>query len=202
MGRGCPSGWVRGCVLGVQFENCSESTNPGGAPAASRLICLALTARGFYFQDMALVITLLIAGALLLLAETILPGMIAGILGLGCLVAGVVAGYTEFDAQTGHWILLGVVLGLVLGFWLWLKYFPDSRVGKMFVSRRVVGDIGTAKPELMNQTGTAYTNLRPAGVAIINGQRVDVVTEGPMIPRDAPVKVVQIEGARVVVRAI
>jgi hypothetical protein len=43
------------------------------------------------------VITLLVAGAVLLLLETILPGMIAGIAGLICLVAGVILGIDPFD---------------------------------------------------------------------------------------------------------
>ena len=39
---------------------------------------------------MELVITLLIAGVVLIFAEMVLPGMIAGIIGACCLVAGVV----------------------------------------------------------------------------------------------------------------
>ena len=46
------------------------------------------------------------------------------------------------------------------------------------------------------------TPLRPSGTAVINGRRVDVVTEGGMIERNTPVKVVAIEGMRVVVRAV
>ena len=39
---------------------------------------------------MATVVTLILVGAALLLLETVLPGMIAGIIGFACLVAGVV----------------------------------------------------------------------------------------------------------------
>ena len=62
--------------------------------------------------------------------------------------------------------------------------------------------IGTNRPELLNQTGTAFTPLRPSGTAIINGKRVDVVTEGPMIERGKAIKVVANEGMRVIVREI
>ena len=151
---------------------------------------------------MALVITLLVAGALLVLAETVLPGMVAGIVGACCLIAGIVEGYIQFDARTGNLISLGVVLALVIGFCLWLKYFPDSRAARLFVSQKVTGDIGTDRPELLHQTGTAFTNLRPAGTALINGNRVDVVTEGQMIERGSLVQVVAVEGLRVVVRAL
>lgn len=150
---------------------------------------------------MVLVVTLLVVGAALLLLETVLPGMIAGIVGFGCLVAGIILGYTEFGVRIGNFILLGVIAGLVGGFLCWVKYFPDSRAAKLLVSQRVVGEIGAEQPELLNQTGTAYTQLRPSGTALIGGRRVDVVSEGALIERGASIKVVAIEGMRVVVRA-
>ncbi len=149
---------------------------------------------------MALVVILLVLGVVLLLLETILPGMIAGIVGIGCLLGGIVAGYTEFGTPTGHYILFGVVVGLVAAFALWVKYFPDSRMASVFISKREVGIVGADQPQLLNQTGTAFTELRPSGTAVINGKRVDVVTEGPFIERGTPVKVVAVEGLRVVVR--
>ena len=151
---------------------------------------------------MMLVITLLVVGALLLLAETVLPGLVAGTLGIGCLVAGVFLAYAEFGAGTGNMVLLSVVIGLVVGFLLWLKYFPDSRIARPFVSQGISGELGTERPELINQIGKAYTTLRPAGVAEIMGHRVDVVTEGAMISKGSTIKVIRVEGARVVVRAL
>ena len=148
------------------------------------------------------VITLLVAGAVLLLLETILPGMIAGVVGLLCIVAGVVVAFVTFGSQQGSYVLVGVFLALVVGMLLWLKFFPDSRVGRKFTLRQTVGEIGTERPELLHQTGTALTPLRPSGTAIINGHRVDVVTEGAMVERHTPVQVVAIEGMRVVVRAL
>ena len=149
---------------------------------------------------MELILILLAAGALLLFAESVLPGMIAGLAGACRLIAAVVEGYVRFGARTGNLILFGVLAGLVFGFWLWLKYFPNSRMAKVFISRKVVGEIGTEKPELLDQTGTALSALRPAGTAVINGKRVDVVTEGQMIDPGAPVRVIAVEGMRVVVR--
>jgi membrane-bound serine protease (ClpP class) len=151
---------------------------------------------------MELVLTLLVVGAALLIAESVLPGMIAGIAGACCLIAAVIEGYVKFDARTGNLIMLGVLAGLVAGVWLWLKYFPESRLARIFISKKVVGEIGTERPELLEQTGTALTALRPAGTAIIDGQRVDVVTEGQMIERGTPVRVVAVEGLRVVVREL
>ena len=150
---------------------------------------------------MALIITLLILGAVLIFLETVLPGMIAGIIGFVCLLAAVGFGYRDFGFTTGN-VILGIVLaGLIVGFWCWLKFFPERRMARKFVSQKAVGDLGVDRPELLNGTGTAVTQLRPSGVANINGQRVDVVTEGGLIERGTPVKVVAVEGARIVVRA-
>ena len=146
------------------------------------------------------VLTLVLVGAALLLLETILPGLIAGFLGMCCLIGGIAVGYSSFGVRVGNLILLSVGFGLLVGTLVWIKYFPESRLAKVFISRRIVGDLNVDKPELLDQTGIAQTNLRPSGAAIINGKRVDVVTEGPMIERGATIRVVAVEGMRVVVR--
>jgi membrane-bound serine protease (ClpP class) len=149
---------------------------------------------------MELVITLFVVGAILLLLETVLPGMIAGAIGLICIIAAVIQSYVAFGPQTGTGVLMGTLLALMFGAVLWLKFFPRSPMGRMFASRSTVGEIKTERPELIGQTGTALTPLRPSGMAMISGRRVDVVTEGGMIDRNTPVKVVAVEGMRVVVR--
>ncbi len=149
---------------------------------------------------MALILTLLILGAALLFLETLLPGMIAGIAGGLCLLAAVIFGYQDFGFQTGSLILAGVLVGLLIGAWAWLTYFPGSRVAGRFISRGAVGELGVDRPELLNGTGTALTQLRPSGAALINGQRVDVVTEGGLIERGTAIRVVATEGSRIVVR--
>jgi membrane-bound ClpP family serine protease len=165
-------------------------------------VCSCAVGSVNYAGAMELVITLLAVGILLLLAESILPGVIAGVLGAGCLMGGIVEGYAEFGARTGNLILMLVLVGLTAGFCFWLKFFPNSRLARLIVSRRVVGDIGAEQPELVNQIGTAFSQLRPAGTALINGRRVDVVTEGQLIERGATLKVVAVEGMRVVVRSV
>ena len=54
----------------------------------------------------------------------------------------------------------------------------------------------------INMKGTAVTDLRPAGMAQINSQRVDVVTDGEYIEADTPVIVTGVAGNRIVVEAI
>lgn len=151
---------------------------------------------------MELVITLIVVGAILIILETILPGLVAGIVGFCCLIAAVYFAYARLGVETGNWVLMGVTAGLIVGSICWLKYFPNSRFARPFVSKSIVGNIDAERHDLLNKTGTAFTSLRPSGTAIIDGKRVDVVTEGALIEKGTPLKVVAIEGMRVVVRAI
>lgn len=54
---------------------------------------------------------------------------------------------------------------------------------------------------LAGKSGQSLSPLRPAGVALIDGQRVDVVTNGEFIEPETEVEVVAVEGSRVVVRS-
>lgn len=149
---------------------------------------------------MATIITLLILGAVLMFLETLLPGLVAGVMGFICLGAAVFLAYAE-SITWGNVVLGVVIAGLAAGTWAWLKFFPESRMARKFIAQRTVGELGVDRPELLNGTGTAVTQLRPSGVAQINDQRVDVVTEGGLIERGTAVKVVAVEGTRIVVRA-
>ncbi len=151
---------------------------------------------------MATIVTLLLVGAALLLLETVLPGMIAGLVGLGCLIAGVVLAYTDFGLRTGNLVLVVVLVGVVIGTLCWMRYLPDSPMARLFISRGTIGTIGAEQPELLHCAGVALTQLRPSGTALIDGRRVDVVSEGQLIEKGSRIEVVATEGLRVVVRAL
>jgi len=53
---------------------------------------------------------------------------------------------------------------------------------------------------LVGKVGIALNDLHPVGKAEINGQRVDVVTEGEYIEKNTPVIVAEVDGSRIVVR--
>ena len=151
---------------------------------------------------MATIVALLIVGAILLLAETVLPGLIAGIAGFICIIAAVVLGYMRFDLSTANTILGIAIAGLITGTMAYLRYFPTSSVAQRFVSKGAVGEIGTENPSLLHKTGETLTALRPSGKALIAGQRCDVITEGAFIESGQSIQVVSIEGLRVVVRPV
>lgn len=58
-----------------------------------------------------------------------------------------------------------------------------------------------AIPSLEGATGVALTDLRPGGIAQLEGRRIDVVTEGDHLPSGTPVEVIADHGYRRIVRA-
>ena len=150
---------------------------------------------------MTVIVTLLVVGILLMLLEILLPGMVAGLIGFGWVMAGVALAYRNLGPAGGTYTLFAALAALVIMTILWLRYFPHSRLGRRFVAKEAIGSLGVEQPELVGRTGVALTTLRPSGTAEIDGRRVDVVTEGGMIEAGNETKVVAVEGARVVVRA-
>jgi membrane-bound serine protease (ClpP class) len=149
---------------------------------------------------MYLAIALLLIGLVLMFFEVLLPGMVLGACAILSLIASVALAYANTDYGTVFLIITLVSLVVfTIGFVCW---FPNSYMGRKLTSTTAVGDLGIDLSGLNNQTGTAYTDLRPSGKATIGDQRIDVVTEGTMIDKDTPVRVVAVEGNRVVVREI
>jgi membrane-bound serine protease (ClpP class) len=52
---------------------------------------------------------------------------------------------------------------------------------------------------LAGKSGVAFTTLRPGGTALIDGRKIDVVASGGMIEKDVRIKVLSVEGTKVVV---
>lgn len=172
------------------------------APHRDKFACLRPKRGYVFFFLMVVIAILLVAGILLLVSEIFLPGMIAGSVGCLCLAAAVLLGFQEFGPVGGSGLLVGVLVALLAGFIFWLWWFPGSKVSKPFVSKGEIGEIGTDRPDLLGKEGVALTPLRPSGTAIIDQCHVDVVTAGEMIEKDKRVKVIHVEGMRVVVRQI
>ena len=56
--------------------------------------------------------------------------------------------------------------------------------------------------DLVGKTGVTLSVLRPAGIVKIGDQRYDVVSDGDFIANNTMVKVVHVEGNRIVVTEV
>jgi len=148
------------------------------------------------------VVVPLVLGMALILLEMILPGGIAGLVGIMCVVTGIVFAFSTYGFAVGMYVLLGTLIVFAVLTAFYVRYLPSSPIAKIFAAKGQIGTVHAEKPELLGKKGVAITPLRPAGKALIEGKRVDVVSEGGFIERGAQVQVIQVEGLRVVVREV
>ena len=143
-------------------------------------------------------IGLLVTGFILMFFEVLLPGMVLGACAILTMIAAVVVAYINTDH--GNIFLVVALVSTAIFAVFFVMWFPKSAMGRKLASSSAVGNLGIDLSQLLNQTGSTYTDLRPSGKAVIDDDRVDVVTEGAFIEKDRPIKVVAVEGKRVVVR--
>jgi membrane-bound serine protease (ClpP class) len=81
----------------------------------------------------------------------------------------------------------------------------DTLVTKTFAVNASEEGFSSSKnrlEDLISTEGIAITTLRPSGTAKINGDKVDVVSEGEMIAKNTKIKVVDVKGNRIVVKPV
>lgn len=149
------------------------------------------------------IVVFAVGGVLLVIAEIFIPGGIVGTLGGIMLAIAIVAGFLE-DPALGGGLLLGSLVFGMLALWAWVKIIPGTALGRRFILQADAGawdGFDPGKRGLMGKAGTARTPLHPGGIAIIDQKRIDVVTRGELIDSGTRIKVIAVEGNRVVVTA-
>jgi membrane-bound serine protease (ClpP class) len=152
-----------------------------------------------------LVVGLAVAGVLGILLELhVLPGHgVSGIVGVLALISAIVLAFgVPYFYVAAQSISIAIVLSVLL-FWIAARLFPQNAFMRRIAFTGVQGRDYVAAPDqtsLIGHAGFATSFLRPAGVAAIDGKRVDVLTEGDFVAAGSPVVVTRVEGARIFVR--
>ncbi|VGO18768.1 NfeD family protein [Pontiella sulfatireligans] len=81
------------------------------------------------------------------------------------------------------------------------KFVPQTRMFQSLTLDSVSPDIEDHE-ELVGQEGVARSDLRPGGTAYFNDRKIDVVTYGDYIPRQTPIRIVEVHGNRIIVEDI
>lgn len=155
-----------------------------------------------------LIVGLLVIGFLFIFFEFFIPGGVLGIVGAGLMALGIYICFKTQGPDTG-WIVLVCALGLsiitvIVGF----KVVPHTALGKVLILHRGVSkaDGYSAQAddpeELMGKEGISVSNLRPTGIATIDGRRMDVMADGEYIMAGARVRVVEVASNRIMVRRV
>jgi membrane-bound serine protease (ClpP class) len=145
-------------------------------------------------------------GIVLILLELVLPGGIIGIFGFGAFLASFFLAGENF-VHIGISLLIAFTIS-ILACIIMIKVF-DKKM--KFFNKLVLTDSTSTesgyvsnrnRTELIGVSGYALTDLRPSGTVIIEDERIDVVSEGGFITKDARVKIIKVEGSRIVVREL
>ncbi len=149
---------------------------------------------------------LFIAGILLIMAELlIVPGAtVIGLLGAGSILASIYLQFGQsFPVVAGTAAIIG---GLGIGLALW-KLPKSTLLSRSIFLNTTMSGTGTAvslpvgaPSKLEGRFGTAISDLRPSGVASIEGERMDVVADGEFIKAGTMLEVTRVEGRRIVVK--
>ncbi len=203
-------------MLGLIFEIRTPGWGIGGTLS---LIALALFFGSHYLVNLAqwTEILFFFAGVALLLLETfVIPGFgFAGIAGILLVLTSFVlslvgqVGKVDFSEILNAITLVGI--SMILAFVLVLpvvKFLPKSKAFRKLIleTEEKTQDGFRSSPEdyaqYLGQTGKAISTLRPAGIGIFDHKRLDVVAEGEFIEKDSPIKVVKVEGYKILVRKV
>ncbi|MEK6608050.1 MAG: NfeD family protein, partial [Myxococcota bacterium] len=193
-------------------------TGGHGFALLASLVCLGL----FFFGHMVVrlagweEIALFAAGAILLGVEIfVIPGFgLTGALGILAIVASLVMALVDLGpipldvswasgilvravAQVMWAIVLTTALGVAAA-----RVLPRTPIGRRLVlAAASTGRASTLEADpLLAQDGVAATDLRPGGMVLVGGQRLDAVSDGPFIEKGTAIKVLRVEGGHVVVR--
>ncbi len=124
---------------------------------------------------------LLAAGLLLIIAEVFIPGGVAGVIGGVALLAAMGVGLFSFPPPWGFLSAIAIVLVGGIGLLLWVQLFPRTRTGRRITLQADSAAYKSSAPpsaHWIGTTGETLTALRPAGIALLDGKRVDVLADG------------------------
>lgn len=197
----------------------TEIKTPGlGLAGAAGVVALALFFGSHLILGLAGIedVLIFVAGLVLIAVEIfVVPGFgVFGILGLLGVAAGLYMGLLgslplAVDFTRAGMILSAVLLLIVVAGGVLLYVLPGNPTllrRSIFLGRRMDRSIGFesqhVRSELVGRRGQAVTDLRPSGTALINGERIDVVSESEWIEAGTQVEVTSAEGYRQIVRPV
>ncbi|PIC65429.1 hypothetical protein CSV79_02070 [Sporosarcina sp. P13] len=184
-----------------------ELYSPGfGVPGTMGLTALFLFFYGHTVAGLAGYETLILflLGVGLIIAEFFIAGGIAGIFGVLAIIGSILLAGTNL-AFMAISVLIAMAVASI-GMVVIMKFFGKKLhlLNKIILMDTMDTEDGYVsnenRTELLHKVATTLTPLYPSGVAELDGERIDVVSEGSYIDRGKEVVIVAVEGFRIVVR--
>jgi membrane-bound serine protease (ClpP class) len=154
----------------------------------------------------ATIIIFTVLGAVLIAVDFYLPTFVLASIGAVLLLAATLIGYGATRSIDKTVLLFCGEAALGFGAaYASIKYFPRTSTGrKMILGETQTGVRAQASQQhdWIGHQGVAHTILRPAGVALIDGQRLDVVAESGVIESGSRIRIIAVNENRFVVRKL
>ena len=201
--------------LGILFE----LKIPGwGVSGSLGLLFLALFFWGHYLIGLSGWTELIIfsLGIILLLLEIfIIPGFgVAGISGIALMLAGIFLSLVKhpFSApktqlvQAFYTLSFSIIITFAALILSW-KFLPHTGLWKRLIltfaeTKKEGFQASASQASYLGKTGRSLTPLRPTGRATLKEKTLDVITEGEFIDKDKTIKVIKIEGNKIIVKEV
>ncbi len=151
------------------------------------------------------IVLLIVIGLGLIAVDFYIPGFVLASIGTVLMLAALVVAQVAYG--WGAVMLLApleLLLGILAGIFA-IKYFPQTRAGKKLILAETQAGVRAQTQrgaDLIGQSGVARTVLRPAGVAVVAGKRLDVQAESGMIPAGSAIQVVSVQDNNIIVRKV
>ncbi|MCW0219797.1 MAG: hypothetical protein OJI67_15845 [Prosthecobacter sp.] len=146
-------------------------------------------------------------GVLLMILETFVPGMIAGILGALCVLAGVALVMVADDFS--HWpawgrtaVACSILVGSIVIQLVWLRYFAIKFWRESFTLQTTLPPADQSQLLAHGTEGISVSELRPMGRVDFSGARREVRCEDGFAPAGSRVRVTGSEPGNLLVRLI
>jgi membrane-bound serine protease (ClpP class) len=136
------------------------------------------------------------------------PGGLIGLIGGVLIAIGVYLSFKEYGTANGMIVLCFCLVAIVIVAIITFKILPKTSMGNMlFLKAEVSKETGYhsdsyVDDNLVGKEGFSESELRPSGIAMIDNTRIDVVTEGEFVPPRTRIKVLRVDGNRVVVETL
>lgn len=150
-----------------------------------------------------LVIVLQLAGVAVIIAEIILPsGGLLSVMAMGLFGYSLYLVFAEVSTSMGMTLVIADIILIPVLVIVGLKLLARSPV-TLHTQLSKENGVSSQAPELENylgKEGKALTDLHPAGTALIDGKRLDVVSRGEYVERDSALLVIAVTGNQIIVR--
>ncbi|MBL3397680.1 serine protease [Staphylococcus pasteuri] len=191
--------------LGFLYQLYSKKINMIGILASLSLLILFL---GFLIKgDVNILSVILFAiGVLFVIIELFIVGAVIGIIGIILISISIVMLGNNLLLMLGN-----VIVALILSIIEWVVLVKIFKKNIPFLDKVILKDSTNAesgftshddRSHLVGKTAQTVTDLRPAGIIKLDDERIDAVSDGTFILRNRQVKILEVEGTRVVVREI